>query len=99
MVDIAKRIFCATRKEANLFTRNVLINEELAQGDVWRQAATRLRTGNTFKNRELSSDRAQLTVKASLDHDVILSSSDRALQGDNGIYAEISETTRARIRR
>ncbi|WP_292872172.1 hypothetical protein [Nostoc sp. LPT] len=67
-----------------------MINEELVQGD---------RTGNTFKNRELSSDRAQLTLKASLDHDVILSSSDRTPQRDNGIYAEISETARARIKR
>ncbi|MHC5729590.1 MAG: hypothetical protein ACYTXY_36790 [Nostoc sp.] len=70
----------------------------MAQGDVWRQAATRLRTGNTFKNLELCSDRVQLTVKASLDHDVAFSSSDRALQSDNGIYAEISETTKVRIR-
>ncbi|MBD2526035.1 hypothetical protein H6G86_27260 [Nostoc sp. FACHB-133] len=71
--DIAERIFCATRKETNLFTRNILIDEELAQGDVWRQAATRLRTGNTFKNLELCSDRTQLTLKASLGHDVLVS--------------------------
>ena len=77
MVNVAEGIFPATCEQANLFTRNVLLNEELAQGDVWRQAATRLRTGNAFKNLELCSDRAR--------------------QRNNGIYADISETTRARI--
>jgi len=64
MIDFAKGVFCATCKQANLFTRNVLINEELVQGD---------RTGNPFKNRQLCRDRAQLTVKTSLDHDLVLS--------------------------
>jgi hypothetical protein len=62
MVNVAERIFCTTCKEANLFTRNVLINQELAQGNS---------TGNTLKNLELCSDRTQLTMKASLDHDVV----------------------------
>ncbi|WP_442941082.1 hypothetical protein [Nostoc sp.] len=37
--------------------------EKLVQGD---------RTGNTLKNRELFSDRTQLTMKASIVHDVVL---------------------------
>ena len=90
MIDVAESVFCAVCKEANLFARNGLINKELAQGD---------RTENTFKNLKLCSDHIQLTMKANLGHHVVLSGSNRPLQRENKIYAEISETTRVRIGR